>query len=58
MPRGAKMSLTLNELKKVALQSNSNTSSEHAPQVESKIKMYAKQPMENHRGTTPNEMSP
>ena len=33
MPRGAKMSLALHELK-VPLHSNSNTTSEHAPQVE------------------------
>ena len=33
MPRGAKMSLILNELKVVALHSYSNTSSKHAPEV-------------------------
>ena len=38
--------------------SSLNTTSKHAPQVESKIKLYAKQPMENHRGPTPNEKSP
>jgi hypothetical protein len=34
MPRGAKTILTLNELKKVALHSNLNTTSEHAPQAD------------------------
>ena len=34
MPRGAKMSLALNELKQVPLHSNSNTTSEHASEVE------------------------
>jgi hypothetical protein len=33
MPRRVKMSLTLNEPKKVALHSNSNTISKHVPQV-------------------------
>ena len=34
MPRGAKMSLTLNEPNLVTLRSNLNTTSKHAPQVE------------------------
>jgi hypothetical protein len=33
MPRGAKMSLALDVLKKVGLLSKSSTTSEHAPQV-------------------------
>ena len=34
MPRGAKKSLALNEPKHIALHSNTNTTSKHAPQVE------------------------
>ena len=34
MPRGAKMSLALNEPKQVSLHSNSNSTSKHAPQAE------------------------
>ena len=34
--KGAKMSLALNELKKSVLHSNSNNTSEHAPQAERK----------------------
>ena len=34
MPRGAKMSPTLIKPKKVAFESNTNTTSEYAPQVE------------------------
>ena len=34
MPRGAKISLALNELKQVALHSNSNITSKHATQVQ------------------------
>jgi hypothetical protein len=34
MPRGAKMSLALNELEQVALDADLNTTSEHAPQVQ------------------------
>ena len=34
MPEGARMSLALNEPEQVALPSNSNTTSEDAPQVE------------------------
>jgi hypothetical protein len=35
MPRGAKVRMALNEPKQVALDSDLNTTSEHAPQVES-----------------------
>ncbi len=50
MPRGAKLSLTLNEPKLVALGSTSNTNSKHAPQSGSNLlTWYAKQPMANHR---------
>ena len=34
MPRGAKMTLAVNETKYVALRSNSDTTSVHAPQLE------------------------
>jgi hypothetical protein len=52
MPRGAKMSLTLNEPKVVALHLNSNTSSKHAPEVgRSILILYAEQLMENQRGS-------
>ena len=34
MPRGAEMSVAVNKLNQVALHSNSNTDSKHAPQVE------------------------
>ena len=52
IPKGAKMSLALNELEWVASHSNSNTTSKHVLQVErlSFLILYAKQPMENHRG--------
>ena len=36
-PRGAKITLALNEPKQVALHSNSSTNSENAPQVEKKL---------------------
>ena len=42
MPRGAKMSLALNEPNKVALCSNSNTTSKHAPTVVSNIDFVCK----------------
>ena len=54
MQTNAKMNLVLNEPKQVALYSNSNTTSKHAPQVE---RTNTKQPMDNHRGPTPNEKS-
>ena len=60
MPRGTKVNLTLNESKEVALHSNSNTTLDKpAPQVEKTLLIfYANQPMENHRGYTPNEKLP
>ena len=46
----------MNLKKQVALHSNSNTTSKHTPQVERNYWfLYAKQPIENHRGQTPNE---
>ena len=51
MPRGAKMILTLNEPKVVALHSDSNTDppSMHQKLVELFLILYAKQPMEYQR---------
>jgi hypothetical protein len=44
------MSLALNEQKWVAHHSISNSTFEHAPQVERKMMiLYAKVPMDNHR---------
>ena len=40
MPRGAKMSLALNELTSVALHSNLNTTSNHAPHGEKDYIVY------------------
>jgi hypothetical protein len=50
--RGAKVSLSLNESKEVALHSNSNTTLDKpTPQVEKTLLIfYANQPMENHGG--------
>jgi hypothetical protein len=42
MPRGARMSLTLNEQKWVALHSNSNSISKHAPQLKEIIDIVFK----------------
>ena len=50
------MSLAHNELIQITLYSNSNTASEHAPQVEGKISIvYAKRSLENHRGPAPDK---
>ena len=47
MPGYAKVSLALSRTNLVVLYSDSNTTSEHAPQVEKNILiLYAKQPME------------
>jgi hypothetical protein len=54
MPRGAEMSLAINEPEHVALYSNSNTTSEHALQMEKKfLILYACKTTK--RGPTPNE---
>jgi hypothetical protein len=52
--------LSLVEPKYVALQSNSETASEHIPpQVKIKLLMFhSKQEMENHRGRTPDGIAP
>ena len=57
MPRGAKMSLVLNDPKQV--ESNSNTTFKGAPQLEKKLLiLYAKEPMRNHSRSTPDKESP
>jgi hypothetical protein len=51
MPRGTGVSLDLNELKKVALHSNSDTNLQACTTSGKKeLILYAKQVMENHRG--------
>ena len=57
MSRGDKLSLAPNVPKQVALYSNSNSTSEHTSQYKWKgiTDFVCKQPMENHRGPTPNE---
>ena len=57
MPRDAKMTLVLNELKLIAIQSNSNTTSELAPQVKRSIVFVCKTTSGNLRGSTPDERS-
>ena len=58
MPRrGANNILALSELKQVALLSDSKQFSEDAPHVGTK-QCKQKQPMENHRGPTPDRKSP
>ena len=53
------MSLALHEPKQVARQSNSNTTSEHAPQVEREeiIDFVCKTANERSEGPNPNEIS-
>jgi hypothetical protein len=52
MLRGTEVSLALHESKQVALHSKSNTTSKLHHKWKEIIVLYAKQQMENHRGTT------
>ena len=53
------LSWVLNEPKKVTFHSDSNTTSEHAPSQGGKqlLILYAKQPVTNHAGRTPDQKS-
>ena len=56
MPRGTGVSLDFNELKKVALHSNSNINLQACTTSGKKVLiLYAKQVVKSHRGWTPDE---
>ena len=56
MPRVANINLDLNELKLVAIHSNSSTNSKHAPKSRKRVLiLHAKQGMENRRGPISDE---
>ena len=58
VPGGAKLSLAPNELKYVALHSNSNIYLQACTTVgKTSLVLYAKQPLENHRGYLPMKSS-
>jgi hypothetical protein len=51
MSRGAKLNLALHELKYVSFHSKSNTTSEHAPQVEKILDVVCKTTNGKQKGT-------